>query len=123
MEHTIYLAAGDFIKAVGPKTKTWNKSRTASVEDDDEDDKDEEDWAADWNKLDLLPDEQAVDDEVDFTAGDMLGKALALVNQVTHFFFSISSFLRHIIRSVLPRRPRLILQNAVLKRIFQNWNL
>src|SRR5271170_1352395 len=98
MKHTIYLAAGDFIKAVGPKTKTWNKSRTASVEDDDEDD----DWATDWNKLDLLPDEQAVDDEVDFTAGDTLGKALALVNQVRDFFLSISSFIRHIIRSVLP---------------------
>jgi len=95
MEHTIYLAAGDFVKAIGPKTKTWTRNCTAFVEDannNDENDGDE-DWAADWNKLELLPDEQAVDDEIEFTAGDTLGKALALVNQVSSimmipFFFS-----------------------------------
>lgn len=76
MEHTIHLAAGDFIKAIGPKSKTWTKNHTASVEDSDE-------GEVDWNQLELLSDEQAVDDETEFTAGDTLGKALALVNQVS----------------------------------------
>ena len=82
LEHTIYLAAGDFIKALGPKTKTWTRNRTASVEDDSEDEEEDVDWVADWNRLDLLSDEEAVDDEIEFEAGDTLGKALALVNQV-----------------------------------------
>ena len=64
-------------------TKTWNKGRTASVEDANEDD---EEWFADWNNMELIPDEQEVDDEMDFTPGDTLGKALALVNQVCSIF-------------------------------------
>ena len=91
LEHTIYLAAGDFIKALGPKTKTWTRNRTASVEDvEDSDDEDEDvDWVADWNQLDLLSDEKAVDEEIEFEAGNMLGKALALVNQVSPLIFIV----------------------------------
>ena len=37
---------------------------------------------ADWNQLDSPLDEEAVDDVIDFEAGDTLGKSLALVNQV-----------------------------------------
>jgi len=72
LEHTIYLATGDLIKALGPKTKTWTRNRTASVEDvEDSDDEDEDvDWVADWNWLDLLSDEEAVDEEIEFKAGD-----------------------------------------------------
>jgi len=83
MEHTIHLAAGDFIKVIGPKSKSWTKNHTASVEDSDEE--------VDWNQLELLPDEQVVDDETEFTAGDTLGKALALVNQVS-FVLPLATF-------------------------------
>jgi hypothetical protein len=89
MEHTIYLAADDFIKGVGPKTKTWNKMWKVCVEDQDEDedeDEDDGDWIADWNKLELIDDGEEVDDEIDFLAGDVLGKVLALVNQVSFLF-------------------------------------
>src|SRR5258705_473035 len=91
LEHAIYLAAGDFIKALEPKTKTWTRNRTASVEDvEDSDDEDEDvDWVADWNRLDLLLDEEVVDEEIEFEAGDTLGKALALVNQVSPLIFIV----------------------------------
>ena len=63
--------------------KNWTKNHTASVEDaNDEDDNDEE-WVADWNQLDVISDEEAVNEEINFELGDTLGKALTLVNQVS----------------------------------------
>jgi hypothetical protein len=118
MEHTINLAAGDFVKAVGPNAR-WNKTRTVSVEDADDDESDDvENWAADWNELELVPDEEAIDDEVDFDAGDTLGKGLALINQViltTIFYFPSFALYFYLpdsclvsgesfFREVLPRR-------------------
>jgi hypothetical protein len=81
LEHTIYLATGDFIKALSPKTKTWTRNWTLSVEDTDDNDEDEN-WVADWNQLDLLSDDEAVNNDIEFEVSDMLGKAFALVNQV-----------------------------------------
>ena len=83
IEHTIHLGAAAFVKAVGPKMKNWTKNHTASVEDANDKDDDDEEWVADWNRLDVIPDEEAVDEEINFEPGDMLGKALALVNQVS----------------------------------------
>jgi len=89
MEHTIYLAAKAFIEEVNPrarktkhKTMTKNSESTAFDDDDDGDADDEEDWLADWIELEEIPDEQEVDEVADFTAGDILGKTLALINQV-----------------------------------------
>jgi hypothetical protein len=94
MEHTIYLAAKAFINKVKPQTpknKRSTKNGTASVKDVDDDDDnmdvDDGDWISDWNQLNELPDDEEVDDIVDFTAGDVLGKTLALVNQVSFFSF------------------------------------
>ena len=89
MEHTVYLAAKAFIETVKPRTpkakkKTTTKNGTASVEDVDEDEEEEEnddDWVVDWIQLDNVPDDEEIDDIVDFEAGDVLGKTLALVNQ------------------------------------------
>ncbi|KIJ96422.1 hypothetical protein K443DRAFT_10649 [Laccaria amethystina LaAM-08-1] len=80
------LSEDSFSTNVQPQ-KTWILDiGTASVEDeDDEDDIDdlEAEWLSDWIGEDENPDEQEPDDDVvDFTAGDVLGKALALVNQV-----------------------------------------
>ena len=63
--------------------KNWTKNRTASVEDTDDEDDDDEEWAADWNRLDVISDEEVIDKEINFELGDMLGKALALVTQVS----------------------------------------
>jgi hypothetical protein len=100
MEHTIYLAAKAFIDKVKPQTrknKTSTKNSTASVEDADDDD-DDDDWISDWNQLEELPDDEEVDNVMDFTAGDVLGKTLALVNQVSLVSFVLSLCL-HVIDS------------------------
>jgi hypothetical protein len=87
MEHTIYLAAKAFINKVKPQTPKntrSTKNSTASLEDADGDnddmDDDNIDWISDWNQLNDLPDDTEVDDIIEFTAGDVLGKTLALVN-------------------------------------------
>jgi len=92
LEHTIHLAAGDFIKALSPKIRTWTKNQTGDGGDEAVDE--DIDWVAEWNQLDALLDEEVVDDEVEFEAGDTLGKALALVNQVNPF--TISHCLAHL---------------------------
>ena len=63
--------------------KNWTKNRTASVEDTNDEDDDDEEWAADWNRLDVISDEEVIDEEINFEPGDTLGKALALVTQVS----------------------------------------
>ena len=84
IEHTVHLGAAAFVKAVAPKMKNWTKNCTGSVEDANEDDDDnDKEWVADWNWLDVIPDEEAVDEEINFEPGDTLGKALALINQVS----------------------------------------
>ena len=54
--------------------------------DDDEGDEsdagDDENWVLDWTQLTDIPEDEEIDDTIDFTAGDVLGKTLALVNQV-----------------------------------------
>jgi hypothetical protein len=51
--------------------KNWTKNHTASVEDADEEG-DGKEWVADWNKLDATPDEEAIDEEINFEPGDTL---------------------------------------------------
>ena len=61
--------------------------------DHDNDDRDnDDDWVSDWMHLNEHPDDD-VDDIVDFTVGDVLGKTLALVNQVSSFSFVLFSLL------------------------------
>jgi hypothetical protein len=91
LEHTIHLAAGDFIKALSPKMRRWTKNQTA---DGDEAADEDIDWVAESNQLEALLDEEVVDDEVEFEAGDTLGKALALVNQVS--LLAITCCLTHL---------------------------
>jgi hypothetical protein len=92
IEHTIYLATQAFIDKVKPQmpgNKRSTKNGTASVEDADDDNNDNmddnnDDWVSDWIQLNDLPDDEEVDNVVDFTAGDVLGKTLRLINQVAY---------------------------------------
>jgi len=99
MEHTIYLTAKAFIEKVKPQTqknKRSTKNSRASVEDTDHDNDDmdnDDDWVSDWIHLNEHPDDEEVDNIVDFTVGDVLGKTLALVNQVSSFSFVLFSLL------------------------------
>lgn len=96
MEHTVYLAAKAFVEEIGPKKpKSFvsTKNGTVTVEEDDEDDEEvpeEEDgldWTADWTYLDSISDDEEVDKVFSYLPGDVLGKVLALVNQVFLLFF------------------------------------
>ncbi|KAF5313763.1 hypothetical protein D9619_013714 [Psilocybe cf. subviscida] len=71
IEHTINLAAGDFIKALGPTT--WSYSGSS--------DESNTDFAANSGNAAEDSNDNTVTDVLDFEAGDTLGKALALVNQ------------------------------------------
>ena len=129
MEHTIYLVAKAFIEKVKPKApkaqnKATTKNRPASVEDSNDDDDVNDDWVIDWAQLDLIPDEQEVDDIVDFTAGDVLGKALALVNQVCLLFSSLLPFLKEmqICRSEHHHKRSNILLLAVNPKVYRPWS-
>jgi len=80
----------------GNKFKTVPLQQRVADADEDKD-KDEEDdsvdddaWAVDWNQLELLDEDKAVDDVVELKPGDTLGKALALVNQVCCKIYIIS---------------------------------
>jgi hypothetical protein len=92
MKYTIYLAAKAFIDKVKPqmlRNKRSTKNSTASVKDVDDDDSDNmdddnDDWVLDWIQLDDLLDDEEMNNIVDFTTGDVLGKTLALINQVAY---------------------------------------
>jgi hypothetical protein len=115
LEHTIHLAAGDFVKALNPKLSTWTKNQTADSDEEEAD----VDWVAEWNLLDVLDDEadQVDEEEVNFEPGDTLGKALALVNQVSYFHLFIAR-LTGTLRSGRRLKQRLSLLSVVLKRTF-----
>lgn len=95
MEHTIHLGAKSFIEAICPtparlrKAKVSNVSesvpgnRKATVEDVEDESEllsEDDDWI--YEDLPSPGNEVEVDDPVDFDPGDLLGKVLALVNQV-----------------------------------------
>lgn len=111
MEHTLHLAAKDFVETICPTPSRYKKVRSSSksnttpptpssssapsskksgvqVEDvdegkeDDDEDGDEIDDES-WKKeLEKIADAVEVDEAVDFEPGDLLGKVLALINQV-----------------------------------------
>ena len=88
MEHTVVLSTSRFLQEMSPSfpcNKRSTRKGTVTVEDVDNeegDDEDEEEWLADWDALDNVADDEEIDEPVDFTAGDVLGKALAMINQV-----------------------------------------
>ena len=87
MEHTMHLASKAFIEDICPvpshyKQKKASKSTTDTVQDDKEYD-DEVAWLASLVDEGAAPEDEEIDDEMDFDPGDLLGKVLALVNQVS----------------------------------------
>ena len=87
MEHTVVLSTSAFLQEISPSfphNKRLTRKGTVTVEDvDDEgDDKDGKEWLTDWEALDDVADDEEVDEPVEFTAGNVLGKALTMINQV-----------------------------------------
>ncbi|KAI0026790.1 hypothetical protein K488DRAFT_64477 [Vararia minispora EC-137] len=95
-EHIVHLGGKAFILAIGPVSPRSLEHNTAEGADDDdiaegdeEDDSDIEDENVNplLDGLDAALDAEEVDDVVEYDAGDVLGKALALVNQVCVCFY------------------------------------
>jgi len=82
MEHTVYLAAKAFIEEISPCLPK-NKDSTDTIEDEDDD------WTVDLTYLEELLDDEEVHEAIEYLPGDVLGKALALVNQVFWLFSSL----------------------------------
>ena len=89
MEHTVHLGAKAFIEAINPtkKKKTAKKGTTVveesdAEEEDEEEVEEDEDWTLDWTAMDELSEGEEIDEPIDFEPGDLLGKVLALINQV-----------------------------------------
>jgi hypothetical protein len=94
MEHTISLASKAFIEAICPTPSRYEKgkSRTAHHgigsegedwdEGDDDDDNEELSWLASLANDTPADAKTEVDENMDFDPGDLLGKLLALINQV-----------------------------------------
>ena len=91
MEHTMHLASKAFIEEICPTPSRYKRKRAPKPPDtgldDDEYDLDEEDnevaWLASLVDETAAPEDEEIDDEHDFDPGDLLGKVLALVNQVS----------------------------------------
>ena len=95
MEHTMHLASKAFLEEICPTPSQYRKNtskRTTDTEkEDDEYDLDEEDdllddevaWLASLVNEAAAPEWEEIDElEMDYDPGDLLGKVLALVNQV-----------------------------------------
>jgi len=94
MEHTINLASKAFIEAICPTPSRYKKAKPGTAhqgisserEDWDEgsnDDDDEElSWLAGLAGVALVDTRTEVDKDIVFDPGDLLGKLLALINQV-----------------------------------------
>lgn len=82
-EHILHLAANAFVETVYPALSGARENgKTATVEDVDEDGDDDSEWRSDIND----DGDGNSDDSVDFEAGDVLSKALGLINQVGPLF-------------------------------------
>lgn len=103
MEHSLHLAAKHFVQSVSPVSPTSIQKKASAAlkmaRDDAHMSMDEFDRAMfviDFNHIheddyfdhlsDGEGDDDGVDEDTDFTPGDSLGKALALVKQVRSFF-------------------------------------
>jgi hypothetical protein len=86
MEHTVHLAAGDFIKAISPMETSSRKAagKKRKHTDDDEVDEDNEDDIEESSTPSATLDEDQDMDELpdDWAPGDILSKLLAFIKQV-----------------------------------------
>lgn len=84
MEHTVHLAAQDFIQTINPtsRLRKTNKATAGEVDGDDGEASSADDWTADWEELENISDDEEVDDTITFQPGDLLGKAIALITQI-----------------------------------------
>ena len=89
----MHLASKAFIEEICPTPSHYKKKKpsNSTEQDDEEYDFEKEDnllddkvaWLASLVDEAAAPEDEKIDDKMDFDAGDLLGKVLALVNQVS----------------------------------------
>src|ERR1700683_2336700 len=111
MEHTTHLASKAFLEEICPTPSHYKrkaKSTADTSNEDDGDDFEEEDdlladevaWLASLVNEAAAPEDEEVDEDMDFDPGDLLGKVLALINQVglsvicSNMHLPLSSFIQ-----------------------------
>jgi hypothetical protein len=98
MEHTVHLGVRAFVEGVNP----INLSTTNMTKSQDIPEADPGDWSVDRD--DDSPDK--VDDLIDFEPGNVLGKLLALINQVCSCVQLDKTDYGHACRSTYHHRQR-----------------
>jgi hypothetical protein len=105
MEHTMHLASKAFLEEICPTPSHYKRkgkpkpTMDMGKEGDDEYDFDTEDdllddetaWLASLVNEAAAPEDEEINDDMDYDPGDLLGKVLALVNQVSQFAFCVST--------------------------------
>jgi hypothetical protein len=125
MEHTMHLGSKAFLEEICPTPSRYKwkaKSATnkeADEEEDFEDDPlldDEVEWLASLvNEAAALEDEE-IDEDMDFDPSDLLGKVLALVNQVSQLPFCLIMSLPLSSRPVLCHKRKCSLPPCAMKK-------
>ena len=87
MEHTMHLGAKSFIEGICPTPLHPKKAAVTVIDDAGEDYNDGDDQNGSSLSVgnftdESAPEDEEIDDVVEFDAGDTLGKVLALINQV-----------------------------------------
>lgn len=93
MEHTLHFLLKACIEEICPTLSWYKKKKPQKAEEDDEFEEDDEEWDCEVTWLANLVNDapaaegEAIDEDMDYDLGNLLGKVLALVNQVRFFFF------------------------------------
>jgi hypothetical protein len=90
MEHTTHLASKAFLEEICPTPSRYKRKAKSAVNEDADEENFEDDpllddevaWLASLVNEAAAPEDEEIDEEMDFDPGDLLGKVLALVNQV-----------------------------------------
>lgn len=94
MEHTLNLASKAFIEAICPAPSQYKKGKrktnaSKGVDSNGEDsDDDELEWLANLANKSPINADMEIDEDVNFDLEDLLGKVLALINQVFDPFYA-----------------------------------
>jgi hypothetical protein len=110
MEHTMHLASKAFLEEICPTPSRYKKNKPKRTTDtdnegdgeydlDEEDDflDDEVEWLASLVNETPAPEDEEIDEEMDYDPGDLLGKVLALVNQVSQYACYLIISLSHLL--------------------------
>lgn len=115
MEHALHLAAGAFLQDIYPNAHFRKTLGNAELGDENDDD-----WINAMQSKGTEGEKEEMDEVEDFEPGDLLGKILALINQVC--IFALIHHLTHICRYSFLLRPSLTLRLSARRKALLHYN-